>query len=103
MKHKKISKEKYIALFCRDKRIRGRSAIYVSPEVHRRLKRISALFRFEHYTSLSSLADRILDHHIEAYGALLTQLKEEADNRFLNGSGYSTNNEDFDEDPEESD
>lgn len=103
MKHKKISKEKYIALFCRDKRIRGRNAIYVSPEVHRRLKRIAALFRFEHYTSLSSLADRILDHHIETYGELLTQLKEDADNRFLNGSDYSTNNEDLGEDPEESD
>lgn len=103
MKHKKISKEKYIALFCRDKRIRGRSAIYVSPEVHRRLKRIAALFRFEHYTSLSSLADRILVHHIETYGELLTQLKEEADNRFLNDSGCSKNNEDLIEDPEESD
>lgn len=103
MKHKKISKEKYIALFCRDKRIRGRNAIYVSPEVHRRLKRIAALFRFEHYISLSSLADRILGHHIETYGVLLNQLKEEADNRFLNDSDYSTNNEDLGEDPEESD
>lgn len=103
MKHKRISKEKYIALFCRDKRIRGRSVIYVSTEVHRRLKRIAALFRFEHYTSLSSLADRILDHHIEIYGELLTLLKEEADNRFLNDSDCSMNNEDLIEDPEESD
>lgn len=103
MKHKKITKEKYIALFCRDKRIRGRSAIYVSPEVHRRLKRIATLFRFEYYTSLSSLADRILDHHIETYGALLTQLKDEADNRFLNDSDCSKNNEDIIEDPEEND
>lgn len=100
MKHKKISKEKYIALFCQDKRIRGRSAIYVSPEVHRRLKRIAALFRSEHYTSLSSLADRILCHHIGAYGILLTQLKEEADNRFLNVSGCSRKNVDLIEDPE---
>lgn len=97
MKQKKISKEKYTALFCHDKRIRSREVIYVSPEVHRKLKIIASLFQSEYFTTLSSLADSILEHHIKTHRGLLNELRAEADEKFLNNSTSSMKENDYQE------
>lgn len=74
MKQKRITKEEYAELFCQEKRIRQRRVIYVSEEVHKKLKDIAFLFRFEEYTTTSSLADAILRHHMESHKDLLNEL-----------------------------
>ncbi len=76
MKQKKISKEEYVKLFCPDKRIRERMVIYVSREIHRKIKIVAYLFRKQHVTS-SSLADAILSHHISIHKDLLNEIQEE--------------------------
>lgn len=77
MKQKRITKEEYVELFCQEKRIRERRVIYVSEEVHKKLKDMTFLFRFEEYTTTSSLADAILRHHIKSHKDLLNELDRE--------------------------
>lgn len=81
-KQKKISIEEYIETYCQEKRIRGRHAVYVSPETHQRLKRITMLFKTTHYLTTSSLADSIITRHIETYRELLNNFHEEEERKF---------------------
>lgn len=78
-----INKEEYISLFCIERRIRDREVIYVSKEVHKRLKDIAFVFKFDHYTTLSSLADAILMHHTECHKDLINRLQKEFNEEFL--------------------
>lgn len=84
MKTKHISREKYIETFCRDKRIRDRQVIYVSTEIHAKMKMIAELFR-DHHITTTSLIDTILCHHIETYKAMLEELREEQYLKFRKG------------------
>lgn len=81
MKQKNISKDKYIEEFCRDRRMRDRRVIYVSNNVHRKLRRIANLFKDSHVT-LSSLADAILENHINAHNVLFETLRQEDYEKF---------------------
>lgn len=81
-KQKKISIEEYIETYCQEKRIRGRYAVYVSPETHQRLKRITLLFKTTHYLTTSSLADSIITRHIETYRELLNNFHREEERKF---------------------
>lgn len=81
-KKKQISKEDYIKAYCQEKRIRGRFAVYISPETHDNLKRIVNLFKWKHYTTTSSLADSIISDHIEVHKELLNSLHKEEKIRF---------------------
>ncbi|MFR9542467.1 MAG: DUF3408 domain-containing protein [Rikenellaceae bacterium] len=76
MKAKKISKEEYIKLYCRDQRIRNRSSLYVSHEVKRKMKLIALMFRDTH-TTTASLVDTILQHHIDSHSELLEKMYSE--------------------------
>ena len=78
MKSKTISKEKYIELFCKDKRIRDRQVIYVSSEVHSEIRNLVIYLRETHISS-ASLVDTILRHHLTNYKVILNQIKEEND------------------------
>ncbi len=82
MKQKRISKEKYIKLFCPDKRIRERMVIYVSSQIHRKMRRTAFLFREQH-VSTSSLADAILSHHFSTHKDLLNQIMEEDNKKIM--------------------
>lgn len=80
MRQKKISKEEYIRLYCTEKRIRKRMVLYVSEDIHQKIKRITGFFR-DHYITTASLVDAILNHHIEAHRELFEGLdKEEREN-----------------------
>lgn len=92
MKEKRIKKEEYAELFCQEKRIRQRRVIYVSEEVHKKLKDIAFLFRFEEYTTTSSLADAILRHHMKSHKDLLNELDQEQGEKFR--KMFSRNNDD---------
>lgn len=70
-KQKRVSIEEYIETYCQEKRIRGRFAVYISPESHRKLKIIAQLFKNKHHTTTSSLADAIICDHVETYRELL--------------------------------
>lgn len=82
-KKRQISIEQYIEIYCKEKRIRGRFAVYISPEAHRSLKRIAQLFRIKHHLTTSSLADSIISQHIEAHRELLNKVQQEDDLEFL--------------------
>lgn len=82
MKKENMPKEQYIEIFCRDKRIRDRQVLYVSQEVHDKIRTITQLFSEQHVTT-SSLADTILAHHIETYGQMLEALRQEQREEFL--------------------
>jgi hypothetical protein len=69
--------EEYIETYCREKRIRGRYAVYISPETHETLRAIVRLFFREHHTTTSSLVDSIILHHIETHRELLTEAHRE--------------------------
>lgn len=92
MKTKQISREKYIDTFCRDIRIRDRQVLYVSAETHTKMKLIAHLFRDQHVTT-ASLIDTILRHHIEAYRALLEEIREEQYIKFIGGSKPENNDD----------
>ncbi len=77
MKQRKLSKEQYIDLFCQEKRMRDRRVIYVSEKVYQMLKHTAFCFKFEHYTSISSLSDAILNHHFKTNKDLLNQVSQE--------------------------
>ena len=82
-KLKQISIEEYIETYCQEKRIRERFAVYISPETHRKLKRIAQLFRRKYYSTTSSLADSIISHHINTYRELLNDVQKEDDREFF--------------------
>ncbi len=70
-KQQQVSKEEYAQAYCQEKRVRERYAVYVGPETHRRLKNVAFMFRFDHHTTTSSLADAILTRHFEAHKEML--------------------------------
>jgi hypothetical protein len=74
---KQVSIEEYIESYCQEKRIRGRFAVYVSPQTHRNLKTVARLFGNKHHTTTSSLADSIISHHFETYRELLNNVQME--------------------------
>jgi len=74
---KQVSIEEYIETYCREKRIRERYAVYVSPETHENLKKIVRLFCYEHHTTTSSLADTIISRHIEVHRDILNEEHKE--------------------------
>lgn len=76
MKPKTASKERYIETFCRDRIVRNRRTLYVSDEVHRKIKSIAILFSDTH-TTTASLVDMILSHHIETHLELFRQMEQE--------------------------
>ena len=76
-KQKQVSIEEYIEAYCQEKRIRERCAVYISSEMHEKLRRIVRLFYNEHHTTTSSLADSIISRHIETYRELLNKVREE--------------------------
>ena len=82
-KQKQISIEEYIESYCGEKRIRGRFAVYISPETHRNLRKIARLFNGKHHTTTSSLADSIIARHIETHRELLNDAFKEDDREFL--------------------
>ena len=82
MKSKNISKEQYIEIFCKDKRIRNRQVLYVSSEIHEEMRKIAAIFRKEHVTT-ASLVDTILEQHLETHKDLLNSLSQERQEKFL--------------------
>lgn len=81
-KQKQVSIEEYIETYCREKRIRGRFAVYISPEAHRKLRSIAQLFKSEHHTTTSSLADAIICRHVETYRELLNNAYAEEAREF---------------------
>jgi hypothetical protein len=81
-KQKQVSMEEYIETYCQEKRIRGRYAVYISPEAHETLKTIVGMFFREHHTTTSSLADSIILHHIETHRELLTEAHREDTREF---------------------
>ncbi|WP_163356176.1 DUF3408 domain-containing protein [Dysgonomonas sp. 25] len=64
-------------------RIRGRFAVYISPETHRNLRKIARLFNSKHHTTTSSLADSIISRHIETYRDILNDAFKEDDREFF--------------------
>ncbi len=47
--------------------------MYVDPETHRRLKNVAFMFRLDHHTTTSSLAEAILARHFEAHKEMLNE------------------------------
>jgi hypothetical protein len=80
---KQVSIEEYVETYCREKRIRERFAVYVSPKTHGNLKSIARLFAGEQHTTASSLADSIISCHFEAYRELLNGVRKEDRHGFL--------------------
>jgi len=74
---KQVSIEEYTQTYCQERRIRGRYAVYVSPEMHDNLKNVAGLFNGEFYTTTSSLADAILNRHFSEHNELLNNLLRE--------------------------
>jgi len=84
-KQKKVSIQEYIETYCQEKRIRGRYAVYISPETHGKLRKIAQLFNGEYHTTTSSLADSIFSRHIETYRELLSNAFREDKREFMEG------------------
>lgn len=82
-KQKQLTIEEYIETYCQEKRIRGRYAVYISPEVHANLKKIAGLFRIKYHSTCSSLADAIISCHIETHRDLLNHVLQEEKANFL--------------------
>lgn len=82
-KQKQISIEEYIGIYCQEKRIRERFAVYITPEVHHNLKRVAQLFGGKYHVTASSLADTVISRHIETYRELLNKALEEDERKFL--------------------
>ena len=95
-KQKQVSIEKYIETYCREKRMRERSAVYISPETNRNLKKIAGLFASEHYTTASSLADSIISRHFEEYSELLNNAHKEIHNDLLKWLNSGNEKEELD-------
>ncbi|MDH6310621.1 hypothetical protein M2451_003460 [Dysgonomonas sp. PFB1-18] len=98
-----LTKEQYTELFCLEKRIRNRRVIYVSEEAYQKLKDTAFLFKFDNYTTTSSLADAILNEHFQTNKDLLNALWQEAGEQFVKdidsiGSRRSDNEEDNESD-----
>lgn len=77
MRRKSLTKEEYINLYCKEKRIRHREIIYISKDIHQKLKDIAFIFKFKHYTTLSSLTDAILSYHLQIHNSLLDDIRQE--------------------------
>lgn len=82
-KQKQLTIEEYIKTYCEEKRIRGRFAVYISPETHANLKKIAGLFKSRCHSTCSSLADAIISSHIETHRELLNQAIQEDKANFL--------------------
>jgi hypothetical protein len=80
-KQKQVSIEEYIEAYCRERRIRERYAVYVSPEMHDNLRKVAGLFHSEFYTTTSSLADAILHQHFREHREILNE-RNRADRLF---------------------
>jgi len=76
-KQKQVSIEEYIEAYCQEKRIRERCAVYISLEMHEKLRRVAGMFYNKHHTTTSSLADSIISRHIETHRELLNKVREE--------------------------
>ncbi|MFR9592499.1 MAG: DUF3408 domain-containing protein [Rikenellaceae bacterium] len=63
MTTKKRPIEQYKQRYCKDQRIRDRKPIYVSREVHEKMKVVVEILKSTH-TSVTSLVDSILREHI---------------------------------------
>ena len=72
-KQQQVSKEDYAQAYCQEKRIRERYAVYIGPETHKRLKNVAFMFRLDHHTTTSSLAEAILARHFEAHKEMLNE------------------------------
>lgn len=89
MSRKKKSKKapmteaEYIATFCNEKRMRNRKAVYINPEIHRRLQKVVFTFSDYHVTAMS-LVDAILSHHFESNLELLVRLYNEKLDKTMN-------------------
>ena len=94
-KRKQISIEEYVEMYCQENRMRSRYAIYVSPKTHNNLIFIAKLFKSEHYTTTSSLADAIISHHIAEHRDILNAEIKKLPSEFVNKS--NTNNGEKDE------
>lgn len=81
-KQKQISIEEYIETYCQEKRIRGRFAVYIGSEAYQGLKRITQLFSNKHYTTISSLTDSIITHHLKTYVEVLRKADAEKNKLF---------------------
>lgn len=73
MKNRKITKEQYQKLFCQEKRIRERKAVYVSGGTQDILLKIVKMFP-ENHTTLSSLVEAIVLEHLKEHKDLLNEL-----------------------------
>lgn len=73
-KQKPMSEAEYIQTFCREKRIRNRFAVYVSPETHRKLMKVVLTFQSDYYVTAMSIVEAILSHHFEENEELLNRL-----------------------------
>jgi hypothetical protein len=97
-KQKQVSVEEYVQTYCQEKRIRERYAVYVTPDMHEKLKKVAFMFRYDHHTTLASLVDAILAHHLDAHREMLNEEYDRFHERIrrdiLNfGSGRSGEND----------
>ena len=76
-KQNRVSIEEYIEAYCQEKRIRERSAVYISSGMREKLRRIVGMFYNEYHITTSSLADSIISRHFEEYRELLNNAHEE--------------------------
>jgi hypothetical protein len=86
-KQKQVSIEEYIETYCQERRMRDRFAIYVSRGTHDNLRKATAIFRDEHYTTALSLADAILASHFKVHKNLL----QDALRRYLKEDDHTNN------------
>ncbi len=76
MKSNNNSVIKYKEKYCKERRIRGRQAIYVSSGVHSELKELAESLKGE-YVTTASLADSILRSHLDNNKNIITEIKGE--------------------------
>ena len=98
---KQVSVEEYIETYCQEKRIRGRFAVYISPETHKKLKKAAWIFYNEHHTTTSSLADSIISCHFKEYRELLNDVHEEQAHEVLEWLKNRGESEEEEEQPDD--
>jgi hypothetical protein len=72
-KQKQVAVEEYAETYCQERRMRDRIALYVSKKSHKSLKKVALIFSDEHHTTISSLAEAIISHHLEANREMLDE------------------------------
>jgi chromosomal replication initiation ATPase DnaA len=72
-KQKQVSVEEYIETYCQERRMRDRIAMYISKKSHKSLKKVALIFSDEHHTTISSLAEAIISHHLKAHREMLDE------------------------------